>query len=46
MRMSLENWAERGWLRREPTSPGEIKDLLGVRRQLLFPLALTHQNCY
>jgi hypothetical protein len=26
--MSLEKWVEYGWLRREPTSPGEIKDLL------------------
>src|ERR1700746_4165758 len=28
--MSLEKWAEYVCLRREPTSPGEIKDLLGV----------------
>jgi|SRR5580658_838110 hypothetical protein len=28
--MSLEEWVEYGWLRREPTSPGEIKDLLGI----------------
>jgi hypothetical protein len=28
--MSLEKWVEYGWLRREPTSTGEIKDLLGV----------------
>ena len=28
--MSLEKWAEYGWLRREPTSTGEIKDLLGI----------------
>jgi hypothetical protein len=28
--MSLEKWVKHGWLRREPTSPGEIKDLLGV----------------
>jgi hypothetical protein len=28
--MSLEKWVEYGWLRREPTSPGEIKDLLGI----------------
>jgi len=28
--MSLEKWAEHGWLRREPTSTGEIKDLLGI----------------
>jgi hypothetical protein len=28
--MSLEKWVEYGWLRREPTSPGEVKDLLGV----------------
>src|ERR1700756_1083999 len=30
MRMSLAKWVEYGWLRREPTSPGEIKDLLGI----------------
>ena len=28
--MSLEKWVEYGWLRREPTSPSEIKDLLGL----------------
>jgi hypothetical protein len=28
--MSLEKWVEYGWLRREPTSPGEIKDHLGI----------------
>jgi hypothetical protein len=28
--MSLEKWVEYGWLGREPTSPGEIKDLLGI----------------
>ena len=28
--MSLQKWVEYGWLRREPTSPGEIKDLLGI----------------
>jgi len=28
--MSLEEWVEYGWLRREPTSPGEIGDLLGI----------------
>jgi hypothetical protein len=28
--MSLEKWVEYGWLRREPTSTGEIKDLLGI----------------
>ena len=28
--MSLEKWVEYGWLRREPSSPGEIKDLLGI----------------
>ena len=27
---SLEKWVEYGWLRRELTSPGEIKDLLGI----------------
>src|SRR5260370_10925190 len=30
MRMSLEKWVEYGWLRREPTSPSEIKGLLGI----------------
>src|ERR1700686_4969729 len=30
MRMSLEKWVKYGWLRREPTSPDEIKDLLGI----------------
>ena len=28
--MSLEKWVEYGWLRREPTSPNEIKSLLGI----------------
>src|SRR5246127_4092589 len=28
--MSLEKWVEYGWLRHEPTSPNEIKDLLGI----------------
>jgi hypothetical protein len=28
--MSLEKWVEYGWLRREATSPGEIKDLLRI----------------
>jgi len=28
--MSFEKWVEYGWLRREPTSPSEIKDLLGI----------------
>jgi hypothetical protein len=28
--MSLEKWVEYGWLRREPTSIGEIKNLLGI----------------
>ena len=28
--MSLEKWVEYGWLRREPTSPNEIKGLMGI----------------
>jgi hypothetical protein len=28
--MSLEKWVEYGWLRREPTSTSEIKNLLGI----------------
>jgi hypothetical protein len=28
--MSLEKWAEHGWLRAEPASPEEIADLLGI----------------
>lgn len=28
--MSLEKWAEYGWLKAEPTSPGEIASLLGI----------------
>jgi hypothetical protein len=28
--MSLEKWVEYGWLKREPTSPGEIEGLLGI----------------
>jgi hypothetical protein len=28
--MSLEKWVEYGWLRREPTSSIEIRDLLGI----------------
>jgi hypothetical protein len=30
MTMSLEKWVEYGWLRREPTSPDEIRSLLGI----------------
>src|SRR5215469_18403538 len=30
MRMSLEKRVEYGWLKREPTSAAEIKDLLGI----------------
>jgi len=28
--MSLQKWVEYGWLRREPTSPAEIRDLFGI----------------
>lgn len=28
--MSLEKWVDYGWLRREPTSPDEIRSLLGI----------------
>jgi hypothetical protein len=28
--MSLQKWVEYGWLRPEPTSPDEIKSLLGI----------------
>ena len=28
--MSLEKWAEYGWLKAEPSSPEEIADLLGI----------------
>ena len=28
--MTLDKWVEYGWLRREPTASGEIKDLLGI----------------
>jgi hypothetical protein len=28
--MSLEKWVAYGWLRKEPTSAGEIRDLLGI----------------
>ena len=28
--MSLEKWVEYGWLRREATSPDEIRSLLGI----------------
>src|SRR5260370_16409273 len=28
--MGLEKWVEYGWLRRGPTSPRELKDLLGI----------------
>jgi hypothetical protein len=34
--MSLEKWVEYGWLRREPTSPSEIKDLLGIMERSLI----------
>jgi hypothetical protein len=30
MTMRLEKWVEYGWLRREPTSPDEIRSLLGI----------------
>ena len=33
--MSLEKWVEYGWLRREATSPAEIKDLLGIVQRSL-----------
>jgi hypothetical protein len=33
--MSLEKWVEYGWLRREPTSPSEIRDLLGIVQRSL-----------
>lgn len=28
--MTLAKWAEYGWLKAEPTSPAEIRDLLGI----------------
>ncbi len=28
--MSLEKWVAYGWLRQEPTSPDEIRSLLGI----------------
>jgi hypothetical protein len=28
--MSLEKWLEYGWLKTEPSSPEEIRDLLGI----------------
>jgi hypothetical protein len=31
--MSLEKWAEYGWLKVEPSSPEEITDLLGIVRR-------------
>jgi hypothetical protein len=30
MQMGLEKWIEYGWLRTEPTSPEEIRNLLGI----------------
>ena len=33
--MNLEKWGEHGWLKREPTSSGEIKDLLGILERSL-----------
>src|SRR5271165_1424974 len=30
MKMSLEDWAEYGWLKVELSSPGEIRDLFGI----------------
>jgi hypothetical protein len=33
--MSLEKWVEYGWLRREPTSPDEIRSLLGIVKRNL-----------
>jgi len=38
--MSLEKWVEYGWLRREPTSSGEIKNLLGVVERSLADSSL------
>ena len=31
--MSLEKWAEYGWLKAEPTSRNEIKSLLAIVRR-------------
>lgn len=33
--MNLEKWVEHGWLKREPTRSGEIKDLLGILERSL-----------
>ena len=33
--MNLEKWVEHGWLKREPTSSGDIKDLLGILERSL-----------
>jgi hypothetical protein len=33
--MSLEKWVEYGWLRREPSSPSEIRGLLGIVQRSL-----------
>jgi len=38
--MSLEKWVECGWLRREPTSSGEIKNLLGIVERSLADSSL------
>ena len=38
--MSLEKWVEYGWLRREPTSSGEIKNLLGIVERSLADSSL------
>jgi hypothetical protein len=41
--MSLEKLVEHGWLRRESTSPGEIKDLLGiVQRRPKLMISVVH----
>jgi len=38
--MSLEKWVEYGWLRREPTSSGEIKNRLGIVERSLADSSL------
>lgn len=39
--MSLQKWVEYGWLRREETSPSEIRDLLGIVERSLTDAKVT-----
>jgi hypothetical protein len=44
MKMSLEKWVEYGWLKREPTSPGEIKEAAELKDSTLAWLRRAHPD--